>query len=67
MAPFSKANTPIPDFEPKPGALPLATLPGQPSVLLNDIAHLKQFLEQEVCSRDLDIIAPHLWIMGHLI
>jgi hypothetical protein len=64
MPPFSRANKPTPDFEPKLGPLPLATLLGQPSVLLNDTTQIKQFLEQEFCSRDLEIMAPHLWIMA---
>jgi hypothetical protein len=66
MPPFSKANQLISDFEPKPGELPIATLPGQSSVMLNDSTHMRQFLEGEFCSRDLEMMAPRLWIMTTL-
>jgi hypothetical protein len=64
MPPFSLANQLIRDFETKPGVLPIATLPGQSSVNLNDSAHMRQFLENEFCSRDLEMMAPRLWIMA---
>ena len=63
MPPFSKPNQPIPGLEFIAKLPPNTTLPGQPSVMLNDLANMSQFLEKEFCSRDLEVMAPHLWIM----
>jgi hypothetical protein len=39
-------------------------LPGYPSIALNDSARTTQFLDKELCSPDLEAIAPRLWIMA---
>lgn len=62
MSPFSKANQLIYDLEPGAGTPSITTLPGYPSIALNS-AHMKQFLEKEFYARDLETMAPHLWIM----
>jgi hypothetical protein len=41
-------------------------LPGQPSIALGDITQLKDFLVTNMCSADLETMAPHLWIMTTL-
>ena len=66
MSPFSKANQLVQDFEFRIGVPPITTLPGQPLTMLGDIAHMRQVLEDEFCSEDLEIIAPYLWIMTTL-
>lgn len=65
MAPFSKENQLCRDLESTPGAQTPVSLPGQPLVLLNDpdCAHIGQFLKKDICSHDLETMAPHLWIM----
>ncbi|KAH8689729.1 hypothetical protein GQ44DRAFT_720446 [Phaeosphaeriaceae sp. PMI808] len=66
MPPFSKANQPIRDPEAGAGASPIATLPGHPSIIVNDIAYMRRFLEKGFYSRDLEIMAPRLWMMTTL-
>jgi hypothetical protein len=66
MSPFSKANQLVRDVEPGAGAPPITTLPGRPSVMLNDSTRMKQFLERELYSQDLEKMAPHLWVMTTL-
>jgi hypothetical protein len=66
MPPFSQVNQLVCDLDPGAGALLITTLPDQPSIMLNDAAHMRLFLEKELCSKDLEIIAPHLWIMTTL-
>ncbi|KAL9131187.1 MAG: hypothetical protein Q9175_006831 [Cornicularia normoerica] len=38
-------------------------LPGQPRIALQDPS-IKSYLEQELLTRDLDRLAPHLWLVG---
>ncbi|PSN58930.1 hypothetical protein BS50DRAFT_580360 [Corynespora cassiicola Philippines] len=64
MAPFSKANQLIHDFEPEAGETTIAALPGYPSIMLSDTPRMGQFLEQEFWCRDLEMMAPRLWIMS---
>ena len=37
-------------------------LPGHPAVQMNNVLAVMRTLEDEFCSKDLDIFAPHLWI-----
>lgn len=60
MPPFSKANQLVRDLEPLPGASPPTTLPGQPSLSLNDLSLTRQFLEDDLWAQDLERMAPHL-------
>jgi hypothetical protein len=39
-------------------------LPGHPRISLNDIALLASFLEGELCSEDLEKMAPHFWMLS---
>jgi hypothetical protein len=67
MSPFSKSNQLVRDLEPnKADVLAIAPVPGQPAVMLNDSAHVRQFLEKELYSKDLERMAPRLWIMTTL-
>jgi hypothetical protein len=66
MPPFSKANQLVCDLDPGAGAPPITTLPGQPSIMLNDAARMRQFLNNELWPKDLEIMAPRLWIMTTL-
>ena len=63
MPPFLKANQLVRDLEPQPGGSQNTTVPGQPSILLNDLSLTKKFLEDDLWSDDLERIAPRLWIM----
>ncbi|KAF1828122.1 hypothetical protein BDW02DRAFT_575134 [Decorospora gaudefroyi] len=63
MPPFLKANQLVRDLEPQPGASQSTSLPGQPSISLNDLSLTKKFLEYDLWSDDLERIAPRLWIM----
>ncbi|KAJ9644079.1 hypothetical protein H2199_003947 [Coniosporium tulheliwenetii] len=44
--------------------VPVAALPGQPCIVLNDSIRIKQFLIKELWAQDLEAIAPHLWVMS---
>jgi hypothetical protein len=67
MSPFSKSSELVHDLELDEADVPAdIPLPGQPSVMLNDIAQVKHFLKRELCSEDLERIAPRLWIMTTL-
>ncbi|KAF2014519.1 hypothetical protein BU24DRAFT_423445 [Aaosphaeria arxii CBS 175.79] len=66
MSPFSKKNQLVHDLDSSASSLPNTSLPGQPSILLNNFSHTKRFLEKEFCSYDLEKMAPHLWIMTTL-
>ena len=63
MPPFSKEAELAHDYEPAAKASTSATLPGYPLVKWNDNTRMKQFLEQELWCRDLEFMAPRLWIM----
>ena len=63
MPPFSKEAQLVNDYEPAAKAPPTSTLRGYPSVMLDDAPRMKQFLEKELWSEDLEIMAPRLWIM----
>jgi hypothetical protein len=64
MPPFWKANQLVSDLDLEPGASCSGTLPGQPSIPLNDVNRMKKFLREDLCSDDLERMAPHLWIMS---
>ncbi|KAH7109610.1 hypothetical protein B0J11DRAFT_544875 [Dendryphion nanum] len=66
MSPFSKANKFENNLDPCAAASPAASLPGHPCILLDDSGPMKKFLGKEFCSPDLEIMAPHLWIMTTL-
>jgi hypothetical protein len=66
MPPFSKPNQLVRDLDPQTGASSCITLPGQPSILLNDLSLTRQCLEDDLWAQDLESIAPHLWIMTTL-
>jgi hypothetical protein len=64
---LSKSNQLVHDLEPDEAGLPaIATVPGQPSVMLDDSTHVRQFLKKELCSEDLESMAPRLWVMTTL-
>jgi hypothetical protein len=69
--PFSKAHQLCSDFDLREDVatteeikLPLATLPGHPCIMLKDSARIRQFLDKEFCAHDLEVMAPHLWVMS---
>ena len=39
-------------------------LPGYPTLSMNNVSSVVQFLEKEFCSKDLEKFAPRLWIMS---
>ncbi|RYO22015.1 hypothetical protein AA0113_g12779 [Alternaria arborescens] len=63
MPPFLQANQLVRDLEPKPGSSQSPTLPGQPSIPLDDLNLTNKFLQDDLWSDDLKRIAPRLWIM----
>ncbi|KAK7190288.1 hypothetical protein PSPO01_04009 [Paraphaeosphaeria sporulosa] len=63
MPPFSKEAQLVHDYEPAAGAPTTKTLPGYPLVTLNNASRMRQFLEQELWCKDLETMAPRLWIM----
>jgi len=63
MPPFSKEAQLVQVYEPAPKAPPNNTLRGYPLVMLDDASRMKQFLEKELWSEDLETMAPRLWIM----
>lgn len=67
MSPFPKSNQLVRDLELAGPDVPANTaLPGQPSVMLNDSTHMRQFLKKELYSKELETIAPRLWVMTTL-
>jgi hypothetical protein len=65
MPPFLKVNQLVHDLEPEPepGASQSTTLPGQPSIPLDDLSFTEKFLADNLWSDDLKRIAPRLWII----
>lgn len=63
MPPFSKANQLVHDLMPGFGTCQNKTLPGQPSVPLNDLVRTQKFLHDDLWSENLEKMAPRLWIM----
>lgn len=63
MSPFSKANQLVHDLELDDGAPTATALPGYPSVMLTNTPQLRRLLEKEFRCKDLEIMAPRLWIM----
>lgn len=63
MPPFLKEAELVRDYEPTPKAPATAILLGYPLVRWNDTLRIKQFVEQELWCRDLEMMAPRLWIM----
>ena len=47
-----------------PKATSTVALPGQPWLDLRDSIRMKQHLEQDLYTEDLEAVAPHLWIMS---
>ncbi|KAJ4382593.1 hypothetical protein N0V86_001815 [Didymella sp. IMI 355093] len=66
MPPFSRATELIRDLTPASGAPQDGSLPSQPSIALNDLPHIRSFLKEDLCSPDLEKMAPRLWIMTTL-
>jgi hypothetical protein len=65
LPPFSRDHQLCKDFDRySPEVKPLETLPGQPWLHLSNVGQLKQFFEKEFVARDLETIAPHLWVMS---
>jgi hypothetical protein len=61
MSPFSKSNQLVRDLELDEAGVPvITTVPGQPSLILNNSAHVEQFFGNELCSKDLERIAASL-------
>ncbi|KAF2259630.1 hypothetical protein CC78DRAFT_620909 [Lojkania enalia] len=65
MSSFSKANQLVRDFEPKAGAPPIATLTVHPSIVVNNVTEMKQFLDKEFHSQDFEAMNPRLWLIQH--
>jgi hypothetical protein len=63
MAPFSKPDQVIHDFDITAGNSPLTTLPGYPFVGTDNVALVQEFLTTEYVCQDLEDMAPRLWIM----
>lgn len=63
MPPFHKANQLVQDLVPAANTSQSEILPGQPSISLNDLGRMKNFLLDDLWSEDLERMAPHLWIM----
>ena len=63
MPPFSKAKQLVCDLDAGAITPPITTLPGQPCILLDDPLLMRQFLESDFWSEDLEVMAPRLWIM----
>ena len=40
------------------------SLPGQPRVALNELTELKQYLDEEHSTTELDTLAPKLWLVS---
>lgn len=62
MPPFSRATELVRDLTTTPGSLD-NKLPSQPSIALNDTPRLRAFLEDDLCAKDLETMAPRLWIL----
>lgn len=63
MPPFLKAHELVRSAESHYAKSQGAALPGQPSILLRDRNSVNEFLEFDLCSNDLERMAPRLWIM----
>ena len=63
MPPFSRPTELTPKLTPVSGSSQDAALPSQPLLLLSNTHDLKTFLEDDLCSEDLETMAPRLWIM----
>ncbi|KAK7193586.1 hypothetical protein DPSP01_000138 [Paraphaeosphaeria sporulosa] len=63
MPPFSKEAELVHDYDPAAKRPTTATLPDYPLVKLNDPSQIRKFLEQELWCRDLEAMAPRLWMM----
>jgi hypothetical protein len=48
----------------QPSPLPTAILPGNPRIKLSNTTKLTNFLTSEFFSAELDLLAPHLWVMS---
>jgi hypothetical protein len=66
MPPFKRADQPIDvsGMTDATDAVPLGSLPGYRSGSLTEKAHIRNFLQEEFYCRDLERMAPHLWIMS---
>lgn len=66
MPPFGQTTELVTDLTPTPGIArdeAARTLPSQPSVTLGDLHRLRKHLQEDLCSSDLETMAPRLWIM----
>lgn len=63
MPPFSKEAQLVHDYEPASKVSSNNTLHGYPFIKLDSTPRVKQFLENELWSEDLETMAPRLWIM----
>lgn len=63
MPPFLKITELFPSLTPVSVSSQNVALPGQPLLLLSNTHDLKTFLEDDLCSQDLETMAPRLWIM----
>lgn len=64
MPPFSKVAQLVHDYEYTLKAPPVSILRGYPLTVLNDTPAVQQFLEKELWPKDLELMAPRLWIMS---
>ena len=63
--PFAKADQLCEDVLDAPASLAgSTTLPGQPRIALDNALELSEYLEHDLCSPDLERLAPHLWMMS---
>ena len=63
MPPFLKITELFPSLTRVSVSSQNVALPGQPLLLLSNTHDLKTFLEDDLCSQDLETMAPRLWIM----
>lgn len=65
VPPFSKAHQLCHDLDSYDrDSDDAVTLPGYPSLSLNNLPRAHDYLERELWSQDLEAIAPHLWVMS---
>jgi hypothetical protein len=64
MPPFSKEAQAVHNYKTVTKAPLTTALEGYPLISLSDAAGMRKFLQQELWSRDLETMAPRLWIMS---
>lgn len=60
---FLRTSELVHNLTPAPGQPGDDALPSQPSIKLSDTRRLRSFLRADLCSPDLEKMAPRLWIM----